>query len=149
VKDPKGRFHMDACMLSNAMDELGKNLVIPKCVLPFYQGEWFYFVPPQPYFKDGGGRRRIYGISFPGSDDLDDFHPLDYSWLYHEIGHHIIDRLDPKIFQSVAVEMNAILNIQKRQRFSASTSVRKTIDEPPRQLEQWLSSDPLLFRGVG
>jgi hypothetical protein len=136
VKNPNDRFNIDAWLLSSAVSELEKNLVLSKNIIPFYLAEWLYFLPPQPMFKDGNGRCRIYGISFPGSDYLEDLHPLDYAWLYHELGHHIIDRVYPKVFQPVLTVLKGAINVEKRRLPSASAQVRKVINERLKRYEQ-------------
>ncbi len=143
VKNPGDRFNMDCWMLSNAVSTLENKVALSKYIVPFYMGEWLYFSPPQPTFKNENAHRRIYGISFPGSDFVEDFHPLDYSWLYHELGHHIIDRLNSNVFAPVTTAMKHLAQGEKRRFPSASAPVRKIISERLKRFQQAWSPESL------
>ena len=140
VKNPRQRFHMDAWFASGVATSLGRAVPLSQMLVPFYLGEWFYFLPPQPRFK-GSGSQLIYGISFPGSDVLKDIHLLEYPWLFHETGHHLLDRVNPQFFEPVRAALTGALQKERRRNPSSSPEVRAIVTDRLRRYERFWSPD--------
>jgi len=140
VKNPGQRFHMDAWFAADVASGLGREVPLSQMLVPFYLGEWFYFLPPQPRFK-GVGSQLIYGVSFPGSDLLKDVHLLEYPWLFHETGHHLLDRVDKQLFESVRTALASTLRKERRRNPSASPEVRAIVTDRLKRYERFWSPD--------
>lgn len=140
VKTPGQRFHLDAWFASSVVADLGRVVPLGGMMVPFYLGEWCYFLPPQPRFK-ASNSRLIYGISFPGSDVLKDLHLLDYPWLFHETGHHLLDRADPQFFEPVRTALTGILRKERRRTSSSSPEVRAIVTDRLKRYERFWSPD--------
>ncbi len=140
VRKPGKRFHVDAWFASGVAADLGTVVPLSRTLIPFYLGEWAYFLPPQPRLK-GNGSRLIYGISFPGSDVLNDVHLLQYPWLYHEATHHLLDRVDPQDFEPVRMALATVLRKERGRTPSSSPEVRSIVTDRLNRYERFWSPD--------
>jgi hypothetical protein len=126
-KDPTDRFFVDAWLVNDIAQTLSTDVQLSKAIVPFYLGEWFYFVPPQP-FDSLALNETIYGVSFPGEQKIQDLQLLRYPWLLHEIGHHYLDRSCYGPLQSVDQHVTEYITKQRRRLHSASPEVRQLIE---------------------
>ena len=127
-KHPSPRCAADAWLVSDSAATIGKSAKLSKALIPFYLGEWLYFVPPQPFDSTAPGYT-FYGISFPGNDNVHDMHLLRYPWLVHEIGHHFLDCVNHSVLSPINEHLQKHIRKERRRLHSASPEIRHLIEE--------------------
>jgi hypothetical protein len=85
------RFVLDAWFANNVCNQWACPLVyLPRQIIPVYGGQWGYSLLPGPWTTTNP--LSIYAVCFPGRSEITDLNLLEYAWLNHELGHHLLSR---------------------------------------------------------
>jgi len=114
---PTKRFYFDAYLIESISDAWSQGTV--KCsrmIIPSYQNDWAYENVPLPYIgkkSELTNSTKLQTIDFIYiRNKYRDERPnlLDYPWLFHELGHYLIERHGKSLFDSLIPIIEELTN---------------------------------------
>ncbi len=117
------RFMFDAALIQSMAEDLGPSDLLSSFIVPRYHAEWGHASLPLPtYFvktlEEPFEKRApiIDIVLMPGEDQVLDVDLLDYAWIAHELGHHLLFRNDEDFTGEV---QGSVRDAQSRLRLAA------------------------------
>ena len=118
------RFQVDSWLISDLAAQWSvSGARLSKTIIPAYAQQWSYSLLPLV----GDANRaplEIYVITFKGHDDLSTAKLLDYSWLAHELGHHLLAKAGANYSQEVLAELGLFTTSLTRKSLADSGELR-------------------------
>lgn len=118
------RFHVDSWLVGDLAAQWSANGArLSKTIIPAYAQQWSYSLLPLV----GDAKRaplEIYVITFKGHDDLSAAKLLDYAWLAHELGHHLLAKAGANYSHGVLVELGQFTTSLMRKSLADSGELR-------------------------
>jgi hypothetical protein len=135
------RFGFDAALTAAVMDEWNPKLNLRRLALPVYDLHWGYRLLVMPP-RNRESTRVIDVFHFRGGETLEEVELLDYPWLIHELGHHLmhVHAEDfPEVFRP---ELLAYLRDQRVLALADRARARAKADSALNQIEQfWIAGN--------
>lgn len=133
-----GRFFFDAALIQGSTEVWhGAGVAVSRMIVPKFGPEWAHAFLYLPSF-DRDRMPRVDLVTLPGEDSLDDIFLADYPWLYHELGHILLDSHGEKVIDSFRTQMDTIVRA-RRIRSTADSAVNRTRAESmlKNMMEHW------------
>jgi hypothetical protein len=131
------RFDVDAWMSSDICDRWSNSSVnLPRQIIPIYGSQWAYSLLPAPLSKERPVC--IYAVCFPGRSEISDLDLLEYPWLCHELGHHLLSRSGSNFAQNFKHHLDQFVKTAIRKATADSPSLRtKSLDRIQKLQKLW------------
>lgn len=120
LPDPRmwgSRIEFDFWLLQAILDELGaEGYPSRPTLIPVYRAEWGHAgrILPAALGTDEPAYPRLDLMYFPGEDNLAEIDLRQYAWLYHELGHAILERYGGTFRAKIGVTVTKFLDRQSR-----------------------------------
>jgi len=131
------RFSVDAWLSQNICKQWSTPVrSVPCQIIPIYGNQWAYSLLPSPW--DTSRPISIYAVCFPGRSEISDVNLLDYPWLFHELGHHLLARADAGFAARFNQHLAGFVKTVARKATADSPSLRaRSFDTAAKVRELW------------
>jgi hypothetical protein len=129
------RFHLDAWLSHDICAQWStpaRNL--PPQIVPIYGNRWAYSLLPSPW--DAIKPISIYTVCFPGRPEISDLNLLDYPWLFHELGHHLLSRAGAGFATSFSRHVGGFVRTVRRKAVADSPNLRPRSSDTAAKVRQ-------------
>lgn len=132
-----GRFFFDAALiqgLTGIWDQAGAT--VSRMIVPKFGPEWAHTCLYLPTF-DRGRVPRVDLVTLPGEDSLNDIFLADYPWLYHELGHILLDSHGKSAIDSFEGQLSDILRARRMRSIADSRINRNRAEAILKKIEEY------------
>lgn len=84
-------------------------------------------------------------VHLPGDDNIEDINLLDYPFICHELGHHLLFKDGDKFISLFGAGLDSVLSVMQRQTLGIRGTARQIVDATSNQLKQYWTPTPDQF----
>ena len=135
------RFDLDASLACDICRQWSTPaLNLPDQIVPVYGNQWAYSLLPSPWTATNPVS--VHAVCFPGRSEIADLNLLEYPWLCHELGHHLLSRAGPDFATNVKKLVGQVIKTASRKATADSPSLRAKSADLVRSLQELWTPRP-------